>query len=75
MENLIHEVYDNTGVTNDYLVITGDGVNSAVFLWEDTDHDTSFYSDDSELTLMTKMLDFNNDNLNHFLFICYDIWL
>ena len=56
--------YQAGGDINDYLIVTTDGEHSAVFLWEDSNHDLSFYYDDAELTLLAVMNDFNNENLN-----------
>ena len=51
-------------ILTDFMIITGDGVNSAIFHWSDTDYDGSFYYDDSELTLLGTLENYDNDLLN-----------
>ena len=66
--NYDHTLYDDyvgsVATISDYLIITGDSHgNSAIFLWEDNDHDTSFFYDDTELTLLGVLDNYNNDNI------------
>ena len=53
--------YAQTGVINDYLVVTGDGNDTAVFYWEDLDSDGMFFEEDNELTRIAILDNFNND--------------
>lgn len=49
---------------SEFLLITGDGTDSAVWLWEDTDKDGQFQGDDSnEMSLVAILYDVDNDNL------------
>ena len=66
--NYDHTLYDDyvdsVATISDYLIITGDNNgNSAIFLWEDNDHDTSFFEDDTELTLLGILDNYDNDNI------------
>lgn len=53
--------YAQTGVINDYLVVTGDGNDTAVFYWEDLDSDGMFFEEDNELTRIAILDNFDND--------------
>ena len=53
--------YTQTGVINDYLIVTGDGSDTAVFYWEDLDSDGMFFEEDTELTRVAILDNFDND--------------
>ncbi len=56
--------YENVSGTNDFLIITGDGTNSAVFLWQDLFNDHGmFVNEPDELSLVALLNDFDNDTL------------
>ena len=47
-----------------FLIITGDGTNSAVFLWQDLFNDHGmFVNEPDELSLVALLNDFDNDTL------------
>ncbi len=59
-----NDYYDaSSTVKTDFMILTGDGTNSAMFHWDDQDYDGSFHLDDSELTLMGTLENFENDIL------------
>ena len=59
-----NDYYDaSSTVKTDFMIITGDGTNSAMFHWDDQDYDGSFHLDDSELTLLGTLENFENDLL------------
>ena len=56
--------YEDVSGTNDFLIITGDGTNSAVFLWQDLFNDHGmFVNEPDELSLVALLNDFDNDTL------------
>ena len=64
------DFYDTNGyydasntIQSDFMILTGDGTDSAIFHWNDTDYDGSFYNDDTELTLMGRAEGFDNQLL------------
>ena len=56
--------YEDVSGTNDYLIVTGDGTNSALYLWQDLFNDHGqFFEESDELTLVALLNDFDNDTL------------
>ena len=49
-------------VQNEFIIVTGDGHDTAFFHWKDSDMDGGFYYDDTELTMMAILEDFDNDS-------------
>ncbi len=59
-----NDAYDSSGtILSEFMIITGDGINSAMFHWSDNDYDGTFNFDDSELTLLGTLENFDNDLL------------
>ncbi|MDC3091407.1 FecR domain-containing protein [Rickettsiales bacterium] len=54
--------YMGNGTISDFLIVTGDGTDSAVFLWSDTSMGGSF--DETELSLIAILEDIDNDSLS-----------
>lgn len=54
--------YLGDGAISDFLIVTGDGTNSAVFLWSDTSTGGSF--DETELSLIAILENVDNESLS-----------
>ena len=50
-------------ITEKAFVVAGNGTHSYVYHWEDTDKCGNFYGEATELTLIAKLDNFNNDSL------------
>ena len=58
-----YNYYDmSDSVQNEFIIVTGDGHDTAFFHWKDSDMDGGFYYDDTELTMMAILEEFDNDS-------------
>jgi len=60
---LVQNGSSSLSITEQAFVVAGNGTHSYVYHWEDTDKCGTFYGEATELTLVTKLDNFNNDSL------------